>query len=212
MALARIWFLTGGTALQFDATIRESATFRLNVTKNPVETGVTIADHAFMEPISLEIEACVSDFMLHPVGDADVDDFASPTSRAAKALQVLQDWQTTAEPATIQTGLRSFQNMVMETFNYSQDAANAGWLNFTATLTEVITVSTRTVVYPPRAEGKAHRQASKKVDSGQKQAELPPSAEDTRSKMLKQISGDGPLASAAKSLGISDWLNFMNSN
>lgn len=171
MAPASIWFLPGGLALQFDATIRESGSSRLNVTKNPVETGVTVADHAFMDPLSLEIEAVVSNVMIHSIGDSDVDEFASSVSRASKALQILQDWQTTAEPGTIQTGLRSYPSMVMTSFNYDQDAANSGWLNFRATLEEVIVVSTRTVVYPPRAVGKTDRQASKKVDGGQKQAE-----------------------------------------
>jgi hypothetical protein len=171
MAPVRTWFLAGGLALRMDATIRESGTSRLNVTKNPVETGVTIADHAFMDPLQLEIEGAVSDVLFPDrVGDADVDEFASPTSRATRALQILQDWQTTAEPATIQTGLRAYQNMVMESLSYDQDVSTDGVLAFRATLTEVIIRNTQAVIYPPRAPGKTARQASKKADDGQKQA------------------------------------------
>lgn len=40
---------------EFDCTIRESHTSSLRVTKNPVESGADIADHAVLEPKSLTI-------------------------------------------------------------------------------------------------------------------------------------------------------------
>nr|WP_308410064.1 hypothetical protein [Providencia stuartii] len=44
---------------ELDCTIREAHTSALRITKNPVESGADIADHAFLEPKSLSITGTV---------------------------------------------------------------------------------------------------------------------------------------------------------
>lgn len=61
----RIWIIGGGKpAFEFDAVLRESHSSELVVTENPVEDGVTVADHAYMMPDRLEIEGGVGDVWL----------------------------------------------------------------------------------------------------------------------------------------------------
>jgi hypothetical protein len=172
-AVKRVWVIADGAeTFDFDAVIRESHTSELEVTENPVETGVSVSDHAFMRPLRLDIEACVGDAWVHgqdDKGNKVKDLFSSDAgSRAFIAFKRLQDLQSAAEPFTVQTGLRLYENMVITSLSVPQDAATASSLCFQASLREVIRVSTQTVTYPPRAAGKANRQASKKVSGGEK--------------------------------------------
>lgn len=184
------------TVISFDAVIRESHSSELTVTENPVETGVVISDHAFMVPLKLDIEAAVGDIWLHatydpfrddnpidsfdpfrggnvadlaPVSPNLADPFATSTSRSEVAFALLQQIQRSADPFTVQTGLRLYQNMLMTTLSADQDKDLSGFLLFHASLREVIIVNTQTVVYPPRKPGKHARQAAKSVTAGEKQ-------------------------------------------
>jgi Dit-like tail protein len=183
----RTWFLGGGQAdVGFDSVIRERRNSKLKVTKNPVADGVPISDHAYLEPKELEIEIRVSDTWLHArdeFGTVKSDPYTSQqgpdalalrgstgeTSRAATALTILYNLQESAEPFSVQTGLRLFPNMVIEEIEDESTVKNPTTLSARIMLVEVKRVSTRTVVYPPRKPGKPHRQASAKVDGGFKQ-------------------------------------------
>jgi hypothetical protein len=174
-AVDRVWVIPQGdglTNISFDAVVRESHSSELTITDNPLETGVVVSDHAFMQPLRLDIEGAVTDTWLHatdPQGRAVPDPFASSTSRSQVAWALLQDIQAAAEPFTLQTGLRAYFNMVIVSLSVDQDKDSAAALFFRASLREVILVSTQTVTYPPRAAGKTARQAAKKVTSGEKQ-------------------------------------------
>ena len=45
----------------FDSVIREKHQFHVEITKNPVETGQSMADHAYVAQVPLEMEVEVSD-------------------------------------------------------------------------------------------------------------------------------------------------------
>lgn len=183
----RTWFLGGGQAdIGFDSVISERRNSKLTVTKNPVADGVPISDHAFTEPKELEVQIRVSDTWLHArdeFGTLKSDPYTSQqgpdalrvrgstgeTSRSATALAILYDLQESAEPFSVQTGLRLFPNMVIEEIEDESTVKNPTTLSARITLVEVKRVSTRTVVYPPRKPGKPFRQASAKVEGGDKQ-------------------------------------------
>lgn len=170
------WFFGAETpAFAFDCVVRESHTSELTVTENPVETGVVIADHAYMNPLRLEIEAVVGEVWMHskdPATGADVPDAAwlrgSQSTRPVNAFALLQQLQASAEPFSVQTGLRLYTDMVVKTLNTDQDKDSAGALHFRAGLCEVKRFSTETVTFPPRQSGKTARQAAKPTNGGQK--------------------------------------------
>ena len=161
----------------FDAVIRESHHSELTVTENPVETGNVIADHAFMAPMRLEIEAVVSDVYWGTVDAAgnklpsDGDVWASAAGRGQNAFTLLQGLQASAVPFSVQTGLKLYENMVVTSLDADQDVSTANVLRFRATLREVQFVTTDTVTYPPRKDAKTTRQASKPVAGGEKKTE-----------------------------------------
>lgn len=152
--------------LVFDAVFDETHEADLEVTDNPVETGVVVSDHAFMKPLRVKISAGVSDTPLAVVTD---DPFASDAGRSRRAFELLTELQKRAEPFDLQTGLKLYENMVCTSIRTSQDKDSSGALLFTAELREVIIVYTQVVTYPPRKPGATKRQAGPKKDKGEQQ-------------------------------------------
>ena len=150
----------------FDAVFEETHEADLEVTDNPVETGVVVSDHAFMKPLRVKISAGVSDTPLAAVTD---DPFASDAGRSRRAFKLLTELQKRAEPFDLQTGLKLYENMVCTSIRTSQDKDSSGALLFTAELREVIIVYTQVVTYPPRKPGATKRQAGPKKDKGEQQ-------------------------------------------
>lgn len=160
----------GTEIFAFDTIVREGHTSELEVTENPVETGVVVSDHAFMKPARLEIEGAVGDVWLYgqdEIGNPIDDVFASSVSRSAVAFQKLLGLQRSAELFSVQTGLKLYPNMIVASLSADQDAETAAILLFRASLREVIRVSTRKVTFPPRKPQKPHRQGSKAVNGGE---------------------------------------------
>jgi hypothetical protein len=149
--------------LTFDAVISEQHVSQLQVTENPIETGVSIADHCFMMPQKVTISAVVSDIKM-PSASTLYD--GSPSGRVRQAFQMLQDKQSSlaANPSlkdafTVVTGLKTYQHMVITSLSATQDAETSSLLAFTAELSEILMVSTATAAYtapkPVAAPGKS---------------------------------------------------------
>lgn len=215
MAVDRVWFMGAGQQdLSFDTVVRESHSAHLNITHNPVETGVSISDHAYMEPLQITIEAIVSDVWIHAHDDQgnlafDIwgtggpEDAASgkfgavgddsSSRRSATAWQALNNLMVSAEPFDVQTGLKLYENMVLTGLEVDQDKITGGKLHFRATLEQVIQVSTQTVTYPPRAPKKTTHQASKTVAAGE-QSTAPVTTPQQSQTVLDQMIFGAPAA------------------
>lgn len=152
--------------LVFDAVFEESHEADLEVTDNPVESGVIVSDHAYMKPLKLKIMAGVSDT---PLNDDPADQYGDGESRAKQAFEMLHELQRLAEPFDVQTGFKLYENMVVTSIRTTQDKASANAFIFSAELREVIIVYTETVEYPPRKDKKTKQQADKKKEKGEQQ-------------------------------------------
>lgn len=153
--------------LVFDAVFQEDHESELEVTENPVETGVVVSDHAYMNPLRVTLLAGVSDTPLYAQSN---DKFQSDVGRSKRAFELLTELQAKAEPFDVQTGLKLYKNMVCKSVRTSQDKDTSGIFAFTAELREVLIVYTQVVKYPPRKAGTTKRQASAKKDKGEQQA------------------------------------------
>lgn len=153
--------------LVFDAVFEETHQADLEVTDNPVETGVVVSDHAYMKPLSVTLCCGVSDIVLNQINTTDA--FASDASRSKKAFELLTELQKKAEPFDLQTGLKLYKNMICTSIRTSQDKDTSNALVFEATLREVLIVYTQSVKYPPRKAGGTKRQAGAKKDKGEQQ-------------------------------------------
>lgn len=150
--------------LIFDATFEEEHTSELEATENPVETGNTVADNAYMKPLTFNLQAGVTNTPLRTIPN---DQFSSASAaRIQAAFDLFKALQASAEPFSIQTGLLLYQNMLCMKINVVQNASTANALVFKANFREVILVSTQTVSYPNRAI----KNSAPKKQKGEKQA------------------------------------------
>jgi hypothetical protein len=149
----------------FDAVLEEEHTSEIEVTENPVETGASISDHAYIKPDVVRMVVGVTNHQLVPRDDG----FGLYDARIKNAFRALRDLQRTREPFDVQTGLHLYRNMVCKSIHTIQDKDSANAVSFVCELREVIIVHTQIVSYPPRKSGKPANQASKKKEGGEKQ-------------------------------------------
>lgn len=173
--------------LVFDAVFEEVHDHELEVTENPVETGVLVADHAYKKPIRLTITAGVSNAGAGRVGDQ----FGNSASRATAAFEALLDLQKSREPFDVQTGLGLYGNMICTGIRTAQDKDTSGALIFTAELREVIIVKTATVRYPPRKDAKTKQQGDKKKEKGEQQGKPVDGDKKAEKKSIAKTLKDG---------------------
>jgi hypothetical protein len=180
-------------SLTFDAWLSEKHTSEVEVTSNPVETGVSISDHCFLKPKGLTIAAAVSDVKM-PTASAGYDD--TSTTRSRRAFELLIEQQescTSGDPTallTVITGLKQYENMICTSVTATRDAETARMLSFEAELCEVIMVSTQQATYTPIAPkaGKTARQAAPVAQKGQEQATPPPPDKSILGKIADAVS------------------------
>jgi len=165
MAKERAWILSGGVVFAFDTVISESHNQEMALPDDPLETGVTVSDHAYLKAATLDVVGIVSDIAFRPNTFA-----SSTTSRSVTAFDLMLKLQASMEPFQVQTGLRLYQNMQIASLGADQNARTGSALLFRASLKQLNFLDTRTVTFPPRQSGKATRTASPKVNGGQKSA------------------------------------------
>lgn len=111
----------GGIAV--DVVISENHTSELNIPKHPVERGVKVSDHVWRDPYEVELE-CIID-----------------GPGVMQSYQALLDLQQEAEPFDFVSGLKVYENMLIEGLYPVRDKDYGRVLKFNAKLVEVIIVS-----------------------------------------------------------------------
>lgn len=146
-------------------TINENTTDALEVTQQPIQTGSSIADHAYKKPISLTLQiqfATGSGSLLSAVGFGGIGAAiggALPGVGSALGLgqslkqiyQSLIELQSPTPPAvitpfTVSTLKRSYPNMLLVTLGLVTDNKTENVLAITAGFQEAIIVSTGTTI------------------------------------------------------------------
>jgi len=167
-----------------DAVISETTTSNVRITRNPVELGADINDHAIIEPKEYSLEGVVTDSPLFGLGvisnignlltqsglfGSSSEDARTRSQAAFDALIALQEAR---EPIDIQTGLKQYSNMLISNITVTQDKDKSRAIFFTAKLTEVIITSTEVIDFPKDSllADTTQQQGSSLVDEGQKQA------------------------------------------
>jgi hypothetical protein len=180
----------------FDATIREAHHFEITITENPVETGVSLADHAYAKPDTLEMEVAVSDTPLIR-DDAGTPSYKLATTwtnagegnvrRSVNAWQLILDKAKSFAVFDLVTGLKSYTNMMFESGDAEQTKDSAGILRAKLKLRQVQFATTASVLYPPRGPKKTARAAAPEVDKGK--AEAPEAPVDQKKALKSTLSG-----------------------
>jgi hypothetical protein len=133
----------GGIAV--DASVTESHSSPCEITENPVEDGSTISDHAQIKPKELTIDGVITDTPLYfPIiqnimGIVNkVQELFGKDSRSIDAYNKFISLQNTREPFTVITGLRKYDNMMLENFTVDRTAKSGGAIVFKAKMKQVV--------------------------------------------------------------------------
>lgn len=144
----------------FDGILRTEHTSRVRPTQYPVQTGVTMTDHAIIEPAELTIEIMMSDchttsFVSNiPFLDAVYQsmqglilysnymqverDIGAGAGRSARTWMTLKAMQLSRIPMVVETRLQTYNNMIIEELSAPDDVKTLNALKATVRLREII--------------------------------------------------------------------------
>lgn len=189
----------------FDSTINEDHSFEIVVPDDPVETGVSLSDHAYAKPRALRMEVAVSDTPLQERGVPVYDRNNTPSVQLARLWTNGGDtrrsvfaWQYIVGKANqfaifdVQTGLELYQNMMFVKGSASVTKDTAGCLHASLEMKQVRFASTRETTYPPRGPKKTSRAGAPKTDAGKVQAEESNAPTKKAASTLSQLTGLRP--------------------
>lgn len=125
----------------FDAVFSVDTEHSLTVTQHPVQTGANISDHAFVNPIRMTMQVGVSDAMAYRVGADYGGDGGTKSVQAYRLLCKLQELRT---PMQVVTRLNTYQNMLIESIDVSDDVSTLCALKATVNLVQVLVVNVGT--------------------------------------------------------------------
>jgi len=183
--------------IQLDNVILEDHTGSVRLTKNPVEAGADITDHAIVEPDIISISGVVTDT---PLGTAALGQIISTVTdlfgtsnnsnltRSQQAFNAFKELKNRAEPLEIDTKLQTYSNMIITSLRTSQDKNTSRSLFIDITLEEVILTESETIalgeddLFPD-----VSKTASSVVEKGKQ--EVNSVAETVNSSVLNTISG-----------------------
>lgn len=125
----------------FDAVFSVDTEHSLTVTQHPVQTGANISDHAFVNPIRMTMQIGVSDAMAYRVGANYGGDGGTKSVQAYRLLCKLQELRI---PMQVVTRLNTYQNMLIESIDVSDDVSTLCALKATVNLVQVLVVNVGT--------------------------------------------------------------------
>lgn len=182
--------------IELDAVLSETHNNQVRLTKNPVELGVDITDHAIVEPKKINIVAQVSDTPLGTAAFGQIVDlvtglFGTATSqnitRSNAAYNAMVQLMEQREPIQVQTKLKLYEDMVITALSTTQDKNSSRIALMTINLEEVLITESRIVKLDPDQleEGSAREQGSSPEKKGRQE---PVSPNDTTNKsVLKSV-------------------------
>ena len=132
----------------FDAVFSVDTEHSLTVTQHPVQTGANISDHAFVNPIRMTMQVGVSDAMAYRAGADYGGDGKTKSVQAYRLLCKLQELRT---PMQVVTRLNTYQNMLIESIDVSDDVSTLCALKATVNLVQVLVVNVGTEKVSARA-------------------------------------------------------------
>lgn len=150
---------------ELDVAVSEEHSFESDVTQHPVEDGADVTDHIRERPIAVRLEGIVSDTPLGDLARRRGTD-ALPSDDAFARLLAIRGARRSV---TIETALKTYTNMALQSLTVPRDARTGAALRFTALFCQLELVQNqRTAVRVAVPRGKA------KVNRGNKASEPAP--------------------------------------
>lgn len=152
-----------------DASLSERHTSLTEITRHPVEVGVSPTDHARIQPQKVVVEGMFSNTLTSlQMQKARGGESQPGKSGASQTLfYQLRDLQRSRRAVSITTSLSFYDNMVLTSLEVPRDPRTGDAVRFTATFEQVVFVRVGTATLP--SNQKDQTQAVKKVEQGKKQ-------------------------------------------
>lgn len=137
---------TSIASIVLDASVQETHTTSATVTSHPVESGADLTDHVHKEPDTIQITGIISNtstvFPQALPGVALAGSIAnlfsgSSNDLAQKAYQDLKKLVDERTLVTVETTLRTYENMLLENLTVTRDMNYGDALYFTCTAREL---------------------------------------------------------------------------
>lgn len=129
--------------------INENTTDNLTLTKQPIQRGAMITDHAYKEPTTFSTTVYFQENFLTSAEDQlKVSNPFSSKNGLAELYQKFLDLQNSREPFDITTPKRLYKNMLMTSLNLITDKNTEKCLALNVAFQEVIIVDISTVSVP----------------------------------------------------------------
>lgn len=168
------WSAISSRGITVDATVNEEHNSNAKTTDNPIEDGASVVDHVQIEPKILTIEGVISDSPLgFPViGNIQnvvrtVTTLFGKSSRSIDGFNELVKLQETRTPFTVITGLKRYENMIMEELSVPRTSQTGRAIHFRAKFKQIIIVSSKSIsVANNKIASTAKKTASATVDKG----------------------------------------------
>lgn len=125
----------------FDGFMSVEHTRELEMTENPVETGASVIDHAYVKPAEVTMQIKMSDVHQSLVAGQ----FSDGRFRSTSAWKVLKTIQDNRIPVTVFTRLGLYENMMIQTLSATDDSSTFRSLNATVKLKELPVARVRTI-------------------------------------------------------------------
>jgi hypothetical protein len=182
--------------IELDAVISETHANQIRLTKNPVELGADITDHAVIEPKKINIIAQVSDTPLGAAAFGQIVDlvtglFGTSTTqnitRSNAAYNAMVQLMEKREPIEVQTKLKLYRDMVITSLSVTQDKNTSRIVLMTIGLEEVLIAESQIVKLTSEQlqEGSAREQATSAEKKGRQEPVTP--SETANKSILKHI-------------------------
>lgn len=197
MSLKQIFVRTTRTigTIQLDAVLSEEHGSVVSITKNPVEAGADITDHAIVQPKKLSIRGVVSDSPLGLAAFGQLIDsvtrlFGTSTTdnltRSQQAYEAMLFLMEQREPIEVTTGLRQYKNMLITSLNSVQDKNSSRIVVMELGLEEIVLVISVTKDIPAEALEPSVRQSASPIAEKGKE-EISDVVDDKKTTVLKKM-------------------------
>lgn len=142
--------------IEANVVVDESTMDKLTITKQPVQQGASISDHAYKEPTTFSTTIFFKD---------------NPTKSLSKVYQELLDLQKSRIPFDIVTPKRIYKSMLIGALGCTTDKSTENVLKIMASFEEVILVKVTTTTVS-RDKQKQPKTTAKTQPAGKKSAAL----------------------------------------
>lgn len=146
----------------------------IELTSLPTELGININDHRIIRPARLTIEGVISNIASLNVRGVDLGfKFGADATRATSAYEEFKTLLVNANTIDVQTGLLTYNNMVLTSIEVERTSRTSGGLFFVANFQELIIVTTESSFLNDEKfeEGATREQAGSKNEYGRQSGE-----------------------------------------